>query len=257
MIEIKRVPKGTDRKSKIYPDAKKSIGSRFTKTGVIHSGLDAKEIETILPGIIGVERKDVQFLQKMNEFYSSLNINIPPEGVVFNVEKDKNGQPVDPFSYIKYKFALGHPKVANSRSEIKPYHEFYINNVELIEKEKKEFAKSKRDAYRQLDKLSKKNQELLAIILGIPNTDEAYEIEIDNNPQEFINKATDEDLDTKAFIYEAIKYQCITNIGSTYIYEGKEIGNSMEEAVMYFKKPENSEHVVAIKAKIKNFMRNE
>lgn len=256
MIELRRIIRTTDPKNSLYPDSKKNIGSRFTKSGAIHHGLTKEEVNTILPSILGVSRNDVTFMTVLNEYYAGLSVRVPHEGLSLNIDMVE-GEPVEPLDYIKYKFVIGHPKLAMSKEIMKPYHEFYINDTEKEKTKIKEASDTRIEGYRVLLGLKPKNRKLLSVLLSIENTDKAFEDYLITNPKQFIEAATDENLDTKSFIFEAVKYQFITNIGSTYIYNGEEVGDSLDKAVIYFKQPENSEKVVEIKAKIKNYTRNE
>ena len=193
-----------------------------------------------------------------------MSLTIENTGTKLEVGVDQNGDPINLMDFIRYKFALAHPYVAKDEETLYANKKFrYFIYDTAIEKEKQaQGVKSRKEAYKEFIKLSadeaKVNQLLLVYGYNPKTMDETQkeitlEGELDSNPSEFLMYATDKNIEYQAFIEDCLSNDVLRRVGQTYLNGDENIGNSLEEAVLYLKDKKNSEVYATLKARLKTF----
>ena len=71
-VILKRKANATNLPDHVYAETKRKIGSTFGANGDINTGLTFGEQKKWLPGIIGVDSKDVNFQKEVKKYFTSL-----------------------------------------------------------------------------------------------------------------------------------------------------------------------------------------
>jgi len=244
-------------------DTKASIGATLTKSGIVNTGLTKEEEKKIMPRLIGVEYNDLQFNQKLKDFFSSLTIKIPwGEEVKLNVTVDDDGFPEDYYDYIKYKFALVNPDVAVSKEKAIGNKKFYIEDKGKEEKKKYEVLSVKKDAYKEFIKISADEDKInmLLNVIGVKHENlskEQKEVELEkvvnDTPDKFLEHVKDKNLEIRSFINECISGEVLQKVGNSILDGDVVIGDTIEEAILFLKNKKNSDVFVRLKARMNAF----
>lgn len=241
------------------------ISSVFGKGNSPLRGLTQGEERRWLPEIIGVSPNDQSWQRKITNFWADLSITVKSAGVVLQIGFTENGEPINLMDYIKYRFCLVHPQVAPDESTMKSNLNlmFHIYDPNVENKVENKNVALKRSAYIEFAKISGDNVNLdkmkrvIRLISDVnPDNYSAIEAEnilstiIDQDPEKFYRICKDKDLDVKATIHSLVEHNILRKIGSTYLYMDSTIGNTLDETVLFIKKPENSGVIAEIKAKM-------
>lgn len=247
-----------------------TIGGYLLKSGAIGTGLTFEEMKKWMPGILGVEHTDPKFRAEVNKYFNNILIPIPYEGKELNVEVDENGEPENLEDYLKYKFVLQHPKVADSKAiaDVDQYKEYYIEDqvLELSKKTKK--LRSKTDATikfaelisdevkldwvaRELTTKYPKELGTITVLTSLPKEEKELKVSevFEKDPEYFMSVVSDPDLLFKAQIASMVESQVLQKVGNEYVYGSEPLGN-LDGAIAYLKNPNNSEAYTIMLAKL-------
>lgn len=266
-IIIKRRPNHTNLPDHIYAASKRRIGSSYTKSGDINTGLDLDQIKEYMPPILGISAEDSSFFKEVKTWFTNLSVDVPAAGLELDVSTNDKGTPLNIMDYIKYKFVIQHPYVLVDphNEEEKRKKRKYLYTVEDRGKEKElkvAASKLKREALTQYIKIAadpKKTDMVLTVLgEGITTMDKedkilALETLAEENPAGFLKVVGNKNLELTFFLRNCISSEVLRKVGNS-ILDGEEvIGNSEEEAVLFLKDKANSEVYVNLKAKLKAF----
>lgn len=263
-VVLKRKANVTNLPDHVYAEAKRKIGSTFSKNGDTLTGLSFQEQKKYLPGIIGTDHKDVNFQKEVKKFYQNMTVTIEQRGTDLEIGLDEEGEPLNLMDYIRYKFACAHPYVAKDEMEMKTNrsYKYYIYDTEIEKVKKLSNVKRRKEAYKEFIKLSadksKVNQLLMVYGYSPKTMDEAQkeitlENELEGNPNQFLDYARDKNIQHQAFIQDCISNEVLRRVGNTYLNGDESIGDSLEAAVLYLKDKKNSEVYTTLKARLKTF----
>jgi hypothetical protein len=245
------------------------ISSVFGKGRAPLRGLTDEEERRWLPEIIGVSPSDPSWQKVTTAYWADLTIKVTSAGVVLQVGFE-NGEPINLDQYVKYRFCLAHPHVAPSKDIMlgNPLTKFYIHDPKIESKKENVKVATKRNAYIEFAKITgeslniDKMKRIVRLMTDAsPENYDEVELEntlstlVDTQPDKFYRFAKDKDLDLKSTIHKLVELDILRKIGNTYIYMDSEVGGTLEEAVIFFKKVENSAIVAEIKAKLKEVSR--
>lgn len=264
LITVNRRPNTTNLPNEIYTESKRKIGSVFTATGDIIRGLTFAEQKQYLPEIIGMSPSDPQFGRACKEYFLNLTVEVPAAGVDLEVGLDEDGHPLSVLDYIRYKFVLAHPHVANDEELLSGNRKikYYISDS------RKELAQAtadltvRKDAFKEFIRLTA-NEDRMNMVLQVygynPSklTLDEKELQLEelqeDNPEYFIDICTDKNLELTALINQALSLEALRRVGNSILDGDITLGDSMEEAVLFLKDKKNSSTLTAIKAKLKAF----
>jgi hypothetical protein len=191
-----------------------------------------------------------------NNFWSSeMVFDFGKEGTSLDLSK--------PIDYIKYKVLKASKSIAPSFQERfdSPHYRFYLQDRDEQVKNNASKINKKKLAYSALAKMD-------VDVTALQNVLFLYGKETDSKNLDFLNteieKIIEKDIDTflklvsdpdrelKILINTAVKHKALKKPSRTTftLPEGDLIGNSLAEAVAWFKDPLNSEAVATIKARI-------
>jgi hypothetical protein len=246
----------------IRAGAKVKIGSIFVNRLPL-KGVEGKEEEKLLKELIDVPPTHNEWPAKTKDFWSSLSITVPFEGVELNIETTEDGTPNNPMDYIRYKWAIKHRQVAMSEDEMKtsPEKRFYIYDPQKDLLKKNNKVQVKKEADKEFIKLTG-NFDLMRTLLRVlakGNPDNLTDMEVENqlydvkdsDPERFLKYCKDDTLELRSEILEMIEKSVLRQIGNQIIYQDETIGDTMKDAIVYFKNKKNSGAVNAMRAQLK------
>ena len=259
-VFIYRRPNTTNLPDDVYVEAKRRIGSVYTKGGDILKGLTIAEQKKWLPEILGIAPTDAGWSKQARAFFANLTIDVPAEGVTLNISTDEEGNPINVMDYIKFRFASSHPHVSTDENSSKG--RYFISDPQKEEAAAVADTRLRKDAYKQLILLSEDADKSIQVLkaYGI-NTDglTAQQIELEledlleDNAAEFIRVCTDKNLETVSFVWDCIERGVLRKSGNTFLFGDEVLGDDMEQCVRFLNNKKNSSMLLDIKAKLKAF----
>lgn len=263
IVEIYRKPNTTSLPDEVFLDAKRKIGSIFNANGKPLIGLSLDEIKKYMPSVIGVADTDPTFYKQVDRYFLNISINVPTEGTKLDVTVDSNGNPVNIVDWVKFKYVKAYPYCAENQHSIGRKHKFYIlDRQEELDKQHVE-STTRKEAYRVFLGLDEKKKNYLLTLLGykVELLDEktkeiSLEKEVNNDPSLFMSLANDKNLELKALVEDLISAEVLRRIGTAIINGDETIGQTVDEAIVYLKDKKNSDVLVSLKARMKEFNKN-
>jgi hypothetical protein len=226
-------------------------------------GVDGEEEEKLLKGIIDVPAGHQDWPAKTKDFWASLALKVPFEGVELNIGTYEDGTPISAMDYIYWKWALKHKQVAISEEEMKTdaNKRFYIYDPQKDLLKKNAKVQVKKDADKEFIKLTgdvnRMKMLLRVLVQGDPERLSTMEIENTlydyktSNPERFLKYCLDTNLDIQAEIEEMVAKDILRKIGNQLIFEDETIGEDTKDAIVYFKNKKNSGQVNVMRARLK------
>ena len=268
-----------------FATSKKSVGSYFegVSSKKIGSGLSFTEEAILLPKLIDVPGEDREFRKKVTQFYVEIDTQIPHNtGRVLEIgleldndkpvtedlkDPSKNNLPINIMDYIRYRHAIKHPQVAESKelAEGNGLIEFYVFDKSAVTKKNSKKAEEKDTAFQMfLEIKSNKNKvDMMLTLLGkdpkeFSGNDAdtlkqiALRTEAETNPKTFVDIYQNNDLETHYWIKAMVNDKELKILNGKYFdaETDKLLGNSLEELTALFKDEENSDIVVLLKARL-------
>jgi hypothetical protein len=261
-VSIRRKESQSHLPVEVRSAAKVRIGAHYVNRQPLR-GLTEAEEKQFLPVIIGVSPTDVMFGQKTRDYWNDFTLDIPIDGKILNIAKTAEGSPLNLNDYIAYRWCLKHTEVADSREEMERdgTKRFYIHNPEKEISKENNLVKIRSSAYREFIKVMDSDAKMgqLLRLLGNINPDllsteqkqNRLEMLVKETPEDFLKYATDKDLAIRALIEDLVITNVLRKIGSQYIYIDQTIGETLDDAVNYFKNKRNSGAVNEMRAKYK------
>lgn len=235
-------------------ESKQPIGASWNKFGRVLKGVTGEEEKRIMPEILGVSANDPSFGKEVEKFWYNITIPVPPgAGVKLNVGLDKDGFPIAPLDYVKFKFVTQHRNVVPEDELLAdhPYALFYTHDP-VSDKEKKANELGLRNEaklrYLELIQDDKRMDDVLSVITSYRNPSVLapddkkliLENESNKNPQKFIDTVADSKLKLKSFIYRGINAGVFKESGSRIIYDDEIIGEDLDSAVAFLRSKQGS-----------------
>lgn len=272
--------------------SKKSIGSYFqssTSKG-IGSGLNFDEIDALMPLVLDVPKEDRTFRAEVKKYFMEMVTKIPADNgleleiglLVDNskpiVTKDKEGNitllnlPINISDYIRYRHALGHPKVALSISAAKgnTLIDFYVFDKEIALSQDVDAAKDKDDAivaYLKIKEDEDKVNMMLTLLKVDPRTykgknaadqkEQKLRELADKNATAFLKVYKQDNFEQRYQIKSMVNTGILKEIGSQIVdaETGDVIGHNFEEAVYFLRDVTKSQTVSILKARMQEALK--
>lgn len=238
-VTLKHINRYTWSGVKRYKNCVDSLGSYFTRSGRLYTGL-TKEDEKRLGEALGFD------LRPGSDFWDTFRIKISGEDLLLDTE--------DPMDELKYLFLKNHKRVKNGLDDTKPTANYVLVNKEEEAQKTNEYAKTKRQAYKAFDKMSYNDMRKALRVLGQNSNnvgDEVVEARlnefIENNPKKFIERwANNNNRNTEFLIKEAVASNVIRKNKNVYKYGSDVIGHTLQEAIDFLDNPEYQDIKTAI-----------
>jgi len=165
--------------------------------------------------------------------------------------------------WIHYNFALRHPHVALTESEMKKNYQkrFYIQDRTKDELKKNVVVQIKKDADKEFIKVSSNKKEMSWILRLMSNSNpdimsreqvenSLYELK-EKEPKRFLKIAKDKHLALKAEVEEMVSAGVLRKIGNQVIFIDEILGDTLDNAIIHLKDKKNSGKLTILRAKLK------
>jgi hypothetical protein len=224
-------------------------------------GVEGDEEKRLLCKLLGLDETDKTIGKVMREWWAELRILVDHEGTELQVGMI-DGEPVNIEDYLKYRFALRHPQVAESRElmVIDSRKMFYLYDYD--QEVGKDNAKGavKRKAMVELDRIMQVRRDMDRVMrvmgelrpenLSTQQAQNRLQLLVENEPQKFLSIITDKNFDNRSVLTEMLQYEVLRKIGNAYYYQDQILGDNEEETILYLKNPANNSVLVTLKARM-------
>lgn len=265
-VQLIRKELKTHLPSKVVASSKRVLASVYKDRSPL--GLpDRDEEKRLLSSLLNIETTDRDYSEKVKDFWTNFRVVVPTSGVVLNIEtiedKDGNKKPVNIEDYLIYKWASNHPLVAKSKDEMMSSHTkmFYILDPDKEISKENINVKNTKLAYKEFIAISEdeNKMDMCIRLLSGENTsnmtaqmkENRLDVLLKQNPTRFLKVVTDPDLEIRAEIENMVERGILRKQGSSYLYMDTTIGDSLGEAVSFFKNDRNSETVLDLRSRLK------
>jgi len=228
-----------------YKNCYEDIGSYFTRSGALYTGLTDDAAKRL------GETLDLD-LRKSSEFWSGTNDRAP--FFIRTNEKDLYLNTDEPMDELKYLFLKNHKRVKTSLLENKATANFVLINKEEEAKKSSIFNRAKRSAISEFDKLSPGDIRKALRIYGhnaenMTNDmaeNRLFEI-VEGDPEGFITKWVNNTHKETTFIIEqATAKNVIRRNKRLFTYGTETLGYGIEEVIIFLEDPKNQDVKIAI-----------
>ena len=228
-----------------YKNCYEDIGSYFTRSGALYTGLT--DDAAIRLG----EKLDLD-LRKSSEFWSGTNDRAP--FFIRTNDKDLYLNTDEPMDELKYLFLKNHKRVKTSLLENKATANFVLINKEEEAKKSSVFNRSKRSAISEFDKLSPGDIRKALRVYGhnaenMTNDmaeNRLFEI-VEADPAGFMTKwVNNQHKETTFIIEQATAKNIIRRNKRLFTYGTETLGHGIEEVINFLEDPINQDVKIAI-----------
>ena len=224
------------------------ISSYWTRSGNIYTGLTAEDAER-LEKEIGFEQGK---LAPNSSFWDTFAVKVGKKDVILDTDR--------PEDELKYLFLKGHKRVANGLNKITPATDYVMINRDSEAEEANKINKIKREAYREMDKMSIEDMRKCLRLYGIKSDSISSELVesklnelIEADPQKYLLLwVNNQNKETQYLIEAAISKNIIRKNKNLYYYGTDVIGRSMDEAVLMLDDKKNQDIRLAIMQEIES-----
>lgn len=231
-----------------WPTTFDYVGPYWTRSGNIYTGLtneDARRLEKALG-------KQEGELNPNSEFWTTFAVRIGAKDLILNTDR--------PMDELQYLFLKNHKRVAVGLSNIDPSKDYVMINSDAEAEQQNKANKTKREAYRELDKMSIEDMRKCLRLYGMKSDTMSNELveaklteQIEKSPEKFMLKwVNNADKEINYLIEEAIAKNIIRRNRSQYFFGTDMIGNGLDDAIAYLKDKKNQEIMLSIRQEIKS-----
>lgn len=224
------------------------ISTYWTRSGNKYTGLTADEAKRLEKELNYEEGQ----LNPNSKFWIRFAVKVPANGTKIDTST--------PEGELDYLFLKSHKRVATSLSEVGPSHDYVLINEESEAVEKNRLNKVRRDAYKELDKLSINDMRKVLRVYGYRSDSMSNELVeskltdlIEKDPKGFFTKWVDNSSRETEFVLEqAIAKNVIRKNKNIYTYGTDTIGTSKEDVIAFLNSKTNSDIKKAILSEIES-----
>lgn len=231
-----------------WPTTFDYVGPYWTRTGNIYTGLseeDARRLEKEL----GYEEGK---LNPSSEFWTTFAVQLGKRDLILDTNK--------PYDELKYLFLKNHKRVADGMNALNPSKDYLLINKDSEAEETNKRNKVKRDAYRELDKMSIEDMRKCLRLYGMKSDSMSNELveaklseQIESAPDKFIMKwVNNPNKEMNWMIEEALSKNILRKNRSQYYFGTDLIGNGIEDVIAYLKDKKNQDILISIKNELKS-----
>ena len=223
----------------------------LTRSGSLYTGIststpEEKETKERLEQALG------QDLSPVSKFWENYYIRIGGTDIFID--------PSIPRGELDYLFLKKHKRVAQSIDKILPSHDFVLIDENEEAKVVNEYNRNKRQALRELDKLSPAEKRKALRLYGFnpdTSTDEIVENRlmdfIEKEPKKFFDLWVDnKQRDTEFLIKQGVSIGVLSKNKTVYKYGQDVLGHTLEDAIDFLDNPINQDVKIAIMKNINN-----
>lgn len=224
------------------------IGSYWTRSGNLYTGLTQEDAERL--------EKEIGYpsghLSPTSSFWDTFAVKVGRNDVILDTDR--------PEDELKYLFLKKHKRVADGLNNVTPSTDYVIINKDSEAKEANKINKIKREAYRELDKMSIEDMRKCLRLYGIKSDTMSNELieaklseQIESAPDRFLQKwVNNPNREISFVIEEAIAKNIIRKNRTQYFFGTDLIGNGIDDVIVYLQDKKNQDIKLAIMNEIKS-----
>lgn len=231
-----------------WPTCYDYISTYWTRSGNIYTGLTSED-QSRLEKELGYNEG---YLSQNSSFWDTFAIKLGRKDLILNTDK--------PEDELKYLFLKNHKRVADGLNKITPATDYVLINKDSEAKEANKKNQIKRDAYRELDKMSIEDMRKCLRLYGIKSDTMSNELieakiteQIEQSPEKFLLKwVNNPNKEINFIIEEAIAKNIIRKNRAQYFFGTDLIGTGIEDVIAYLNNKKNQDIKLAILQEIKS-----
>lgn len=229
-----------------WPTTYDYVGPYWTRSGNVYTGLseaDARRLEKAL----GKAEGD---LAPTSDFWTTFAVKIGKRDLILDTDR--------PMDELQYLFLRGHKRVANGLANMNPATDYVLINKDAEAEQANRINKIKRDAYREMDKMSIEDMRKCLRLYGMKSDTMSNELveaklseQIEQAPDRFLSKwVNNPNKEMNFIIEEAIAKNIIRKNRTQYFFGTDMIGNGLEDVMAYLKDKKNQDILKSILGEI-------
>ena len=215
-----------------YKGCTDSIGTYFTRSGRVYTGLTEEDAERL-------GKKLGYLLTPASEFWNNFYIKVGNKDIYLDTK--------DPMDELRYLFLKSHMRVADGFSDVKPTAHYVLINKEHEAEQVNKFNQIKRKAIKEFDKLSTVDQKKTLRLYGHRSDNLSADLVeqklfdiVEKDPEKFLELwVNNKRRETQFLIQEAVGKDVIRRNKSEYKYGTDTIGFNLDDAIDYLDSPEH------------------
>ena len=231
-----------------WPTTYDYVGPYWTGSGNTYTGLsseDARRLEKAL-------NKEEGELAPNSDFWTTFAVKIGKRDLILDTEK--------PLDELQYLFLKGHKRVADGLSNMNPSKDYVLINKDAEAEQANRVNKVKREAYRELDKMSIEDMRKCLRLYGMKSDTMSNELveaklteQVETSPEKFMLKWVENpNKEINFVIEEAIAKNIIRKNRTQYFFGTDLIGNGIDDVIAYLQDKKNQDIKLAILNEIKS-----
>ncbi len=231
-----------------WPTTYDYVGPYWTRNRNIYTGLstaDARRLEKALGKQEGELNPD-------SEFWDTFAVKIGKKDVILDTDR--------PLDELQYLFLKGHKRVADGLSNMNPSKDYILINKDAEAEQTNRINKAKREAYRELDKMSIEDMRKCLRLYGMKSDTMSNELveaklseQVETSPEKFMLKwVNNPNKEINFVIEEAIAKNIIRKSRTQYFFGTDLIGNGIDDVIAFLQDKKNQDIKLAILNEIKS-----
>ena len=224
-----------------WPTTFDYVGPYWTRSGNIYTGLSSEDA-----------RKEEGELAPNSDFWTTFAVKIGKRDLILDTEK--------PLDELQYLFLKGHKRVADGLSNMNPSKDYVLINKDAEAEQANRVNKVKREAYRELDKMSIEDMRKCLRLYGMKSDTMSNELveaklteQVETSPEKFMLKWVENpNKEINFVIEEAIAKNIIRKNRTQYFFGTDLIGNGIDDVIAYLQDKKNQDIKLAILNEIKS-----
>lgn len=231
-----------------WPTTFDYVGPYWTRTGNIYTGLSKEDARRLEKELNYEEGK----LDPSSEFWTTFAVQLGKKDLILDTDK--------PYDELKYLFLKNHKRVADGMANMSPSKDYLLLNSNTEAEETNKRNKVKRDAYRELDKMSIEDMRKCLRLYGMKSGTMSNELieaklseQIESAPDKFLMKwVNNPNKEMNWIIEEALSKNILRKNRAQYYFGTDLIGNGVEDVIAYLKDKKNQDILISIKNELKS-----
>lgn len=231
-----------------WPTTFDYVGPYWTRTGNIYTGLSKEDARRLEKELNYEEGK----LDPSSEFWTTFAVQLGKKDLILDTDK--------PYDELKYLFLKNHKRVADGMANMSPSKDYLLLNSNTEAEETNKRNKVKRDAYRELDKMSIEDMRKCLRLYGMKSDTMSNELieaklseQIESAPDKFLMKwVNNPNKEMNWIIEEALSKNILRKNRAQYYFGTDLIGNGVEDVIAYLKDKKNQDILISIKNELKS-----
>ena len=187
-----------------------------------------------------------------SDFWTTFAVKLGKRDLILDTDK--------PLDELQYLFLKGHKRVADGLANMNPSKDYVLINKDSEAEQANRINKIKREAYRELDKMSIEDMRKCLRLYGMKSDTMSNELveaklteQVETAPDKFMLKwVNNPNKEINFVIEEAIAKNIIRKNRTQYFFGTDLIGNGIDDVIVYLQDKKNQDIKLAIMNEIKS-----